>query len=194
MIPKPKHLEPKYGAQFKDESIVDAYRYRPPYPEELFDILGRLITSNNKSVLDIGCGSGNLVRRLINRVDRIDAVDFSQAMIELGKNLPGGDHPNLRWIHGPVEDVPLSPPYGLITAAQSLHWMAWDVVFPRFQKILAPGGYLAIVGNRPSSTAWDAEIGDIIRRYSFYSVNRRIRRILAFKERPFTRAFESKSG
>lgn len=166
MIQKPRYLGPEFGAQFKDESIVEAYRYRPPYPTEIFDILADLISSEEKTVLDIGCGDGNLARHLICRVDKIDAVDFSRAMIEQGMTLPGGDHPNLNWIHSPVEEAPLTRPYGLITAGQSLHWMDWDVVFPRFQTHLIPGGYLAIVFNDASTTVWDDDIGDLIRKYS----------------------------
>ena len=139
---------------------------RPPYPEELFDVLEDLITTDNKSVLDIGCGDGNLARRLMRRVDSIDAVDFSKAMIDQGKTLQGGDHPDLHWIHGLVEEVTLSPPYSLVTAGQSLHWMDWDVVFPRFQKLLTPDGYLAIVSNKASTNEWDTQLGYIIQQTS----------------------------
>jgi predicted TPR repeat methyltransferase len=166
MIPKPKHLGPEFGAQFKDESVVKAYRYRPPYPDELFDILANLIYSEQRTVLDIGCGDGNLARYLMHRVDRIDAVDISKAMIEQGKNLPGGDHPNLNWIHGPLEKVSLSPRYALVTAGHSLHWMAWDVVFPKIQACLASEGFLAIVSNKPSANPWDADLGDLIQQFS----------------------------
>ncbi len=41
--PKPDHLESEYGAQFGDPSVVTAYRHRPPYPEELFEILIELL-------------------------------------------------------------------------------------------------------------------------------------------------------
>ena len=98
MKPKPKHLAPKYGAQFKDKSIVDAYRRRPPYPDETFDILTGLITIEPKRVLDVGCGTGYLARPLSQRVGTVDAVDISANMIAQGKELPNGDAPNLHWI------------------------------------------------------------------------------------------------
>ena len=166
MIPKPKHLGPEFGAQFKDESVVKAYRFRPPYPDELFDILANLIHSEQRSVLDIGCGDGNIARNLIHRVDRLDAVDISEAMIEQGKNLPGGDHPHLRWILGPLEKVSLSPRYALVTAGHSLHWMDWEVVFSRIQALLESEGFLAIVSIKPSANRWDAGIRDLIQQYS----------------------------
>src|SRR5439155_17899141 len=104
----------------------EAYRSRPPYPDELFEILAGLISDEPRVVLDAGCGTGEIARPLLGRVDRVDAVDFSPAMIERGRRSPGGDHPNLRWIVGRAEDVPLAPPYALITAGASLHWMDWE--------------------------------------------------------------------
>jgi ubiquinone/menaquinone biosynthesis C-methylase UbiE len=166
MIPKPRHLEPEYGAQFKDLSIVEAYQYRPPYPAETFEILASLITGEPRTVLDVGCGRGDIARELVKFVERIDAVDFSNNMIETGKKLPGGDNPRINWIDGRVEEVPLSPPYALVTAGASLHWMDWYVVLPRFREVLVPGRYLAITGQEAAPQWWDGELGRIIRRYS----------------------------
>lgn len=166
MKSKPKHLAPKYGAQFKDQSIVTAYRRRPPYPDETFDILTGLIESELKRVLDVGCGTGYLARPLSQRVDTVDAVDISANMIAQGKRMPGGNAPNLRWIEGAVEDVVLSPPYGLVTAGESLHWFDWAVVLPRFRDLLVADGVLAIVYKRFSAVPWGAELGELLGQYS----------------------------
>src|SRR6185312_2745562 len=166
MIPKPRHLEPEYGAQFKDCSIVEAYQYRPLYPTETFDILAGLITGEPRTVLDVGCGRGDITRELMKFVERIDAVDFSANMIETGKKLPGGDNPGIHWICGPVEEVPLSPPYALVTAGASLHWMDWYVVLPHFREVLVPGGYLAIIDQGAMPRWWDGDQRPIISRYS----------------------------
>lgn len=166
MKPKPKHLAPKYGAQFKDKSIVDAYRRRPPYPDETFDILTGLITSEPKRVLDVGCGTGYLARPLSQRVEAVDAVDISANMLAQGKQMPNGDAPNLHWIEGAVEDVVLSPPYGLVTAGESLHWLDWAVVLSRFRDLLVDDGELAIVYKRFSTVPWGAELGELITQFS----------------------------
>ena len=107
MLQKPKYLAPKYGEQFKDLSIVQAYPHRPPYPTEVFDILAGLIIAQPRNVLDVGCGIGYIARHLVERVERLDAVDFSRHMIEHGKRLPNVDNPHLRWLYGAVEDVVL---------------------------------------------------------------------------------------
>ncbi|HEX8036810.1 MAG TPA: class I SAM-dependent methyltransferase, partial [Ktedonobacterales bacterium] len=119
MQPKPKHLGPTYAAQFQDAAIVAAYPARPPYPAEVFEILAGLITAEPRTVLDMGCGTGDVARRLAPLTTRLDAVDVSSRMIALGKTLPGGNAPNLCWIVAAAEDAPLEPPYTLITAGES---------------------------------------------------------------------------
>jgi SAM-dependent methyltransferase len=166
VIPKPAHLGPAYAAQFQDASVVAAYHLRPPYPAEVFAILADLLPPDCGAVLDAGCGTGEIARLLIERVARIDAVDLSPAMIAQGRQLPGGGHPRLRWICGPIEDAPLDPPYGLVTAASSIHWMAWDVVLPRFRDVLAPGGTLALVYQATRPVPWAEGLQAITNRYS----------------------------
>ncbi len=154
MLQKPKHFSSEYAEQFKDQSVVEAYRFRPPYPSEVFDILAELVRDEARHVLDVGCGSGAIARYLADRVNSLDAVDFSHYMIETGKQLPNGDNPRLRWLQGRVEDVRLNPPYDLITAGESLHWMDWNIVLPRFHELLAPGAYLAIIEPRTQPDPW----------------------------------------
>lgn len=150
---------------FKDHIVVDAYRYRAPYPPEIFDILVGLITEEPRAVLDVGAGSGDIARHLIKRVERIDAVDFSQNMIAQGKQLPNGDDPRLHWIYGKVEEVPLNPPYALITAGSSIHWTKWEIAFPRFRSVLTPDGFVALIARRTLPMAWSDELKTLRARY-----------------------------
>ena len=50
------------AAVFGNPGVADAYRYRPPYPAEVFDTLEQLITDRPRRVLDIGAGEGALAR------------------------------------------------------------------------------------------------------------------------------------
>ncbi len=166
MLPKPDHLATEYGEQFQDLSMVEAYQHRPPYPEETFEILSGLLTEQPRHVLDIGTGRGDIARGLVEYVDRVDAVDFSQHMLEYGKRLPNGDNAHLHWLFGSVEDVTLDPPYALVTAGSSLHWMNWEVVLPRLQNVLTPHGYLAIIEQHTRHGAWHDELAAIIPTFS----------------------------
>jgi trans-aconitate methyltransferase len=165
MAQKPGYFAVEHAEVFKHHSIAEAYRYRPPYSTELFDILAGLISGEPRRVLDVGSGTGNIARNLIGRVESIDAVDFSQRMIEQGKQLPNGDHPHLRWLYGRVEEVELNPPYALVTAGESLHWMDWNIVLPRFHEVLIPDAYLAIVEQEAEPDPWSL-LSEIIPHYT----------------------------
>jgi trans-aconitate methyltransferase len=166
MLPRPAHLTPDNAARYKDQSVVEFYPLRLPYPPAVFDILADLITDEPRAVLDVGAGTGDIARGLVRRVERVDAADFSPAMIAKGTTLPDGDHPGLRWIYGAVETIVLDPPYALVTAGHSLHWMDWEVVFPRFGDALTPGGVVAIVHRMELPAPWQEGLDALIRRFS----------------------------
>jgi SAM-dependent methyltransferase len=165
MLSKPAHLDPAYAQQFGDPSVVAAYHLRPPYPPQVTDHLLSLLVAPG-TVLDAGTGTGEIARALAQRGVRVDALDASLPMLERGRHAPGGDHPLLTWIPGMAEDAPLGPLYGLIATAASLHWMAWEIVLPRFRELLAPGGVLAIVEQRQAPRPWDTALSRVVTRFS----------------------------
>src|SRR5438034_6220833 len=83
----------EHAQQFQDQSVVDVYHLRPPYPEEVFSLLARLVDPDCRRMLDVGCGTGDIARRMAPRVEHVDAVDLSAAMIAKGKRLAGPDAP-----------------------------------------------------------------------------------------------------
>jgi SAM-dependent methyltransferase len=159
-------LKRRLGAVWREPDIAHLYQYRPAYPTPVFDILRRLI-AEPRTVLDAGCGTGALTRRMTAFASRIDAVDPSAAMIDEAQRLPGGNDPRINWIVAPAETAPLAPPYGLITTGQSLHWMDHEVVMPRFRDSLAPGGFLAATDiDWEYPPAWRDKLTEIIKSYS----------------------------
>lgn len=166
MQPKPAHLGEAYASQFFDPSVVAAYAFRPPYPDAVFPLLTELITAEPAAVLDLGCGTGDIARPLAPLVAYVDAVDISAPMLALGKRLPGGDHPRLRWIAGKAEVVALTPPYALATAGESIHWLDWEALFPRLRTALAPGGMVAIIERRSPPGPWHAAVQALVDRFS----------------------------
>ena len=124
------------AATFQHPGVAAAYRHRPPYPAEVFDVLTRLITGEPRWVLDLGAGEGALARPLAARagqVDRVDAVEISAAMIETGRRRPGGDSVRLRWLAG---------------------------------RAMTPGAKLAIVELSYGRLPWHDELQKIIARHS----------------------------
>jgi len=164
MTEMPPGPPPRYADVFLLESVARVYHHRPPYPAGVMDALLSLLGGDGGAVLDMGCGTGDLARALVDEAERVDAVDVSRPMIEEGRRRERGDHPNLRWICARMEDAELEPPYGLAVAGDSLNWMEWDVVLPRLHDALRPGGWLALV-HRDWSTGAPEE-PEIFRRHS----------------------------
>lgn len=163
---RPRHLQEAYAAQFQDPSVVDSYGHRPPMPDEVMTVVCGLMGDEPALVLDLGCGQGELSRPLALHAARVDAVDWSSAMVERARALPGGDRPNLRWIVGKAEEAVLSPPYRLVTASQSLQWMNWDILLPRLAKSLGPDGLLVLVDWDVTPPPWDVEARRLVSRLS----------------------------
>jgi SAM-dependent methyltransferase len=141
------------GARFEASSVADLYRYRPPYSDEVFELLEGLVRDRTRLVLDAGAGPGKIARELVARSLRVDAVDASAEMIRVGRTLTNGDHPSLRWIHGAIEQAPLTPGYGLAVAGASFHWFDANRVLARLREVLHPEALLAVIDG---DGAWKA--------------------------------------
>lgn len=148
---------------FTHRGVADAYQHRPPYPAEVFTILESLITDEPRRVLDLGAGEGALARPLAARVDQVDAVDVSAAMVAAGHRRPGGQSDNLRWIVGAAETCQLAGPYALVTAGVSLHWMSWLPVMARLVSAMSDHAMLVIVEHGPRDVPWGEQLAEVIR-------------------------------
>ena len=156
----------RLAAVFGHPGVAHAYQHRPPYPAEVFEILGQLITDQPRDVLDVGAGEGALARPLARLADHVDALDMSAAMIAAGRERPGGRQPSLRWIAGTIQDAPLGGPYALVTAGASMHWMPWARTLARLAGVMTPRACLAIVEHNPSAPPWEEDLTEIIIRHS----------------------------
>jgi len=156
----------RLAAAFTHPGVADAYRHRPPYPAEVFDLLEGLITGRPRAVLDLGAGEGALARPLAGRVDRVDALDISAAMVEAGRRRPGGRRGNLRWIVGAAPDAIPAGPYALVTAGASLHWMPRRPTLVRVARVMTGRAVLAIVDHGPRDVPWHGDLTGVIARHS----------------------------
>jgi len=146
------------GRRFSAERMAENYLFRPPYPAEVYELLLELMRGHPQVLLDAGCGTGKITLGLIDRIDRADAVDPSEAMLRVARSLAGAASPKIRWIHASIEEAPLDSPYGLIVAASSIHWMDLDRTLPRFADALVGGAMLAVIdGDAPVDAPWERE-------------------------------------
>lgn len=136
-----EHLRQTFGAASERYD-----RVRPSYPDEIVDEFIRLGgLSAGDRVLEIGCGTGQLTRSLVDRGLDVTAVELSDELATVARrNLPMVDV-----VTGNFETWPLpSEPFDAVVAATSFHWIDPAVQFSRTAAALKPGGALGIMGSQ----------------------------------------------
>lgn len=122
-----------------------------------------------RHVLELGAGTGDISIGLAARVDRLDAVEPSSAMVGAAREA-GGRATNVHWIVDTAENFRPEHPYSLAVAAESLHWMDWFIVLPKVAASLMPGAVLAIITERAIvGLPWMTALREIV---SGFSTNR----------------------
>jgi SAM-dependent methyltransferase len=139
------------GAAFADLEVVEGYLKRPPYAPALYRRLLALPRGRERA-LDLGCGPGVVAAALAPHFGTVEAVDPSEPMIRLGRQV--NTAPNILWRHATAEAFDPSG-YDLVVVGMAIHWMRHDAVFPRLADALSPGGAMAVIeANNAAEPPW----------------------------------------
>jgi SAM-dependent methyltransferase len=144
------------GSQFTRGSAEYA-RFRPVYPEALFDFLASLCAERGLA-WDCGAGTGQASVPLAARFERVVATDVSAGQIARAEA-----RPDITYVVAPAERSDLeSSSVDLVLAAQALHWFPFDAFLAEVKRVLKPSGILAACWYDLCSVndAVDAVIGD----------------------------------
>jgi len=101
-------------------------------------------------VLDLGCGSGWLVRRIATLVPSgsVVGIDVSDEMIRRAQ-IAGASAPNMQFLHGTAEEIP-APPNSftkVISVESAYYWHDPARGLSEILRVLAPGGSAWILIN-----------------------------------------------
>lgn len=120
---------------------------RPTYPGQLFADLAAVVGGPGSRVLEIGCGSGQATRGLLDQGWEVVAVDPGPELIALARAELADP---VAFHVARFEDVELEPAgFRLAASAQAWHWIDPAVGFPKAAAALQPGGWLAVFGHVP---------------------------------------------
>jgi len=150
-----------YGRVF-DEIATDYNRHRPGYPVELVDYACKIAgLKSGDNVLELGCGSGQLTRDLVDRGFNVTALEPGMQLIALAeqnvKELGAAEFVNEKF-----EDAKLPKTYyKAVFSASAFHWIDPDISWQKVAKLLIPGGVLALIsyfGLSEQRTSGDLEL------------------------------------
>lgn len=127
---------------FKDHfstQAKDYARYRPSYPQALFEFLASL-TPEHTLAWDAGTGNGQAAWGLAPFYDRVIATDPSEKQI-----LQATPHPKITYQIAPAEKTGIpSKSVDLVTVAQAFHWFQFDRFFAELRRVAKSGGVIAV--------------------------------------------------
>jgi len=107
------------------------------------DLLARIPIEKTRSVVDLGCGAGNLTPLLHTRWPeaKLIGVDGSNAMLTRAR----ADHPFATFVQADISAWQPNGPVDVVYSNAALHWIAdHDPLILRLFGALAPGGWIAI--------------------------------------------------
>lgn len=136
------------GAVFDED--VDAYHAgRPGYPERVWEIVsGECGVAAGSHVVEIGPGTGQATRRLLDLGARVTAVELGASMAErLRHELPHDELDIIVSSFDDADDAQLPAPGTIdaVLAATSFHWLDTHPALLRCARLLRPGGHLVLL-------------------------------------------------
>ena len=150
---------------FKDhfsKQAADYAKFRPQYPQELFDYLGKIAPSR-RLAWDCGTGNGQAATGLASVFDRVIATDASEKQIANAQ-----PHASVEYRVAAAENSGIeSETIDLVTVAQALHWFDLERFYTEVRRVLRPHGILA--ASAYNLLHIEPAIDDVINRY-YYEV------------------------
>lgn len=134
-----------------DEVVLNYEKRRPNYGTELFkDVIkyGEII--EDKSLLEIGCGTGQATEPFLKTKCKVTAVELGEKLTSYTREKFKA-YKNFNIICSPFEDYDGDDnKFDMLYSATAFHWIPDEIGYPKAYRILKSGGTIALFWNRPS--------------------------------------------
>jgi SAM-dependent methyltransferase len=154
------------------DEVPELYdRIRPGYPDALFaDLVAITGLTERSSVLEVGCGTGKATRSLAALGCAVTAVEPGAGMAALARQATAR-FDNVGVELSTFEDWDdRGRRFDVLVAAAAWHWVDPSIGWRRAHDVLAPGGWMALLGHvvvgRPGEPEVYAETADLHERFS----------------------------
>lgn len=122
--------------------------------------------TRKRLVLDVGCGGGKNLKRLLNQSKNINAIGVDQSSESVKtstrKNRRAVKSGRLQVVQGSVEALPFaSNLFDLVTAVESVHYWEIEKGLSEVYRTLKKGGQFLIVNETQSSDGLDEYLAEV---------------------------------
>lgn len=142
--------------EFHDPRLVALYDAWGADRADTAFYLGLAAKLSATSVVDIGCGTGEITCALAQQGYRVIGIDPAPAMLEVARHRPGGEL--VYWIEGDASALDGPPADLAIMTAHVTQVIndqdAWRSTLAATHRALRPGGHLAFESRNPDARAW----------------------------------------
>ncbi|QDV52587.1 class I SAM-dependent methyltransferase [Gimesia fumaroli] len=124
-------------------------RYRVPYPEPLLaKIRTKSALSGQGSLLDLGCGTGEIALRMAPFFRDVTAVDIDPEMLAAAEQkAQKRGIETIQWLNQSAEQFSAdTDSFELVTIGAAFHWMDRRTIAERVREWLQPGKPLVVLG------------------------------------------------
>ena len=157
---------PRSGPDAYEEYLVPPMF--APWAERL---VARVDPAAGDRVLDVGCGTGIVARRVARRVGEEGTVvgfDLNDGMLDVARATASENQLSIEWRRGDATELPFDyDSFDVIVSQQALQFVSDPrVALREIRRALAPGGRIAVSVWRPVRfNPGYAELAEVLERY-----------------------------
>jgi ubiquinone/menaquinone biosynthesis C-methylase UbiE len=139
--------------RFSDR-VENYIKYRPSYPLQVIEHLTQACGLTPQwAIADVGSGTGILSQQFLDHGNTVYGIEPNREMRIAAERLLA-TYPKFKSIAGQAEKTTLGDrSIDCVTAGQAFHWFNLTQARQEFDRILRPGGWVALVWNHRSTDA-----------------------------------------
>ncbi|HZE05384.1 MAG TPA: methyltransferase domain-containing protein [Solirubrobacteraceae bacterium] len=158
------------GRPFAGDTASFYARYRRAYPPELISRLREFSRGGRGRLLDLGCGTGQLLLQLAGFFEQAVGIDPEPDMLREARRIAHEQQlANTEWMTGGSTDLrtlePVLGRFDLVTIGTAFHFMDAPVVLGDLQRVAAGGAVAVAYNGAPmwlQSDPWAQELRSVL--------------------------------